>query len=191
MHDVLAPGSRDIQDVFDALVADGVATEQDPRAWTTWQVGDAGRMVDEGRRPCSECAIAGVGTMGMTFPRVDLALLPTPLVRASRLERALQAGPIYLKRDDLTGFGIAGNKARTLEYLLGAALAEEADIVVTPAARRRTSVRVRRWPRGWWAWTVTCSSRALSPHTRHRTSNWLVPPAPVCCSTWSRPRLAR
>jgi len=69
--------------------------------------------------------------MGMTFPRVDLALLPTPLVRASRLERAVQAGPIYLKRDDLTGFGIAGNKARTLEYLLGAALAEEADIVVT------------------------------------------------------------
>jgi adenylosuccinate lyase len=47
MHDVLAPGSRDIHDVFDALVADGVATEQDREPWTTWQVGDAGRMVDE------------------------------------------------------------------------------------------------------------------------------------------------
>jgi D-cysteine desulfhydrase len=68
--------------------------------------------------------------MDMTFPRAELALLPTPLVRASRLERALDAGPIYLKRDDLTGFGIAGNKARTLEYLLGAALAEECDIFV-------------------------------------------------------------
>jgi D-cysteine desulfhydrase len=69
--------------------------------------------------------------MGMTFPRVGLALLPTPLVRAPRLERALEAGPIFHKRDDLTGFGIAGNKARTLEYLLGEARAEEADIFVT------------------------------------------------------------
>jgi D-cysteine desulfhydrase len=68
--------------------------------------------------------------MDMSFPRVDLALLPTPLVRASRLERALGAGPLFLKRDDLTGFGIAGNKARTLEFLLGAAAAEGSDIFV-------------------------------------------------------------
>ena len=47
MHDVLAPGSRDVHDVLDALVADGVATEQDRAAWTTWEVGDAGRMVDD------------------------------------------------------------------------------------------------------------------------------------------------
>jgi adenylosuccinate lyase len=47
MHDVLAPGSRDVHGVFDALVADGVATEQDRGAWTTWQAGDAGKMVDE------------------------------------------------------------------------------------------------------------------------------------------------
>jgi D-cysteine desulfhydrase len=68
--------------------------------------------------------------MDMSFPRVDLALLPTPLVRARRLEQALDAGPIFLKRDDLTGFGISGNKARSLEFLIGAALAEEADIFV-------------------------------------------------------------
>ncbi len=47
MHDVLAPGTRDVHEVFDALVADGVATEQDREAWTTWETGDAGRMVDE------------------------------------------------------------------------------------------------------------------------------------------------
>lgn len=69
--------------------------------------------------------------MDMSLPRVDLALLPTPLVRASRLERALGAGPVLIKRDDLTGFGIAGNKARTLEFLLGAALAEKSDIFIT------------------------------------------------------------
>jgi 1-aminocyclopropane-1-carboxylate deaminase/D-cysteine desulfhydrase-like pyridoxal-dependent ACC family enzyme len=68
--------------------------------------------------------------MGMSLPRVELALLPTPLVRATRLERALDAGPLFLKRDDLTGFGIAGNKARALEFLIGAAVAENADVFV-------------------------------------------------------------
>lgn len=47
MHDVLAPGSRDVHEVFDVLVADGVVTEQDRELWTTWEPGDAGRTVDE------------------------------------------------------------------------------------------------------------------------------------------------
>jgi 1-aminocyclopropane-1-carboxylate deaminase/D-cysteine desulfhydrase-like pyridoxal-dependent ACC family enzyme len=63
--------------------------------------------------------------------RTPLATLPTPLVRARRLERTLGAGPLYVKRDDLTGFGVAGNKARPLEFLLGAALAERSDVFVT------------------------------------------------------------
>jgi adenylosuccinate lyase len=47
MHDVLAPASRDVHGVFDVLVANGVVTEQDRDLWTTWEPGDAGRMVDE------------------------------------------------------------------------------------------------------------------------------------------------
>jgi adenylosuccinate lyase len=49
LHDVISPGTSDVQDfqgVMDALIAQGVATEDDRRAWTTWQVGDAGLMVD-------------------------------------------------------------------------------------------------------------------------------------------------
>jgi adenylosuccinate lyase len=46
MHDVLAPGSRDVHEILDALVAEGAATEHDRATWTTWEVGDAGRMVD-------------------------------------------------------------------------------------------------------------------------------------------------
>lgn len=68
--------------------------------------------------------------MDLGLPRIQLALLPTPLVRASRLERALDVGPLFLKRDDLTGFGIAGNKVRPLEFLIGAAVAEKADVFV-------------------------------------------------------------
>ena len=66
----------------------------------------------------------------MSPPRIDLAALPTPLTRMHRLEAALQTGPLYVKRDDLTGFGVAGNKARPLEYLMGAAVEGGADILV-------------------------------------------------------------
>jgi 1-aminocyclopropane-1-carboxylate deaminase/D-cysteine desulfhydrase-like pyridoxal-dependent ACC family enzyme len=65
------------------------------------------------------------------FPRFPLALLPTPLHRARRVEAALGVGPLLLKRDDLIGFGVAGNKARPLEFLVGVALAEGADVIVT------------------------------------------------------------
>ncbi len=47
MHEVLAPGSRELNDVFDALLASGAVTEEDREEWTAWPVGDAGRMVDE------------------------------------------------------------------------------------------------------------------------------------------------
>lgn len=63
--------------------------------------------------------------------RFPLAVLPTPLVRAARLERALGSPPIYVKRDDLTGFAVGGNKARKLEMLVADALGREADVLVT------------------------------------------------------------
>jgi D-cysteine desulfhydrase len=62
--------------------------------------------------------------------RVALAALPTPLMRMKRLEAVLGTGPLYVKRDDLTGFGVSGNKARPLEYLVGATLEEGADVLV-------------------------------------------------------------
>lgn len=66
--------------------------------------------------------------------RFELAIRPTPLQRATRLEHALGGRPIWLKRDDLTGFGVAGNKARTLEFLIGDALAQGSDTVVVTGA---------------------------------------------------------
>jgi 1-aminocyclopropane-1-carboxylate deaminase/D-cysteine desulfhydrase-like pyridoxal-dependent ACC family enzyme len=69
------------------------------------------------------------------LPRFPLAALPTPLVRARHLEARVargRRGPIVLvKRDDLSGFAAAGHKARQLEYLVGAALAEGCDVLVT------------------------------------------------------------
>ena len=66
--------------------------------------------------------------------RIRLATLPTPLAAAPRLGQALGAGPFYVKRDDLTGFAIGGNKARPLEFLVADAAADRADTLVTGGA---------------------------------------------------------
>ncbi len=73
----------------------------------------------------------------MTAPRparIRLATLPTPLVAAPRLAQALRAGALYIKRDDLTGFAVGGNKARPLEFLVAAAAADRADTLITGGA---------------------------------------------------------
>ena len=57
------------------------------------------------------------------LPRVKLAHLPTPLEECPRLAKELtpgETGPaLYIKRDDMTGLGMGGNKARHLEFHLG------------------------------------------------------------------------
>lgn len=63
--------------------------------------------------------------------RFRLAALPTPLLRALRLEEILGVSPIYVKRDDLTGFSLAGNKARKLELIVADAILQGADTIVT------------------------------------------------------------
>jgi 1-aminocyclopropane-1-carboxylate deaminase/D-cysteine desulfhydrase-like pyridoxal-dependent ACC family enzyme len=60
------------------------------------------------------------------LPRFPLAVLPTPLVEATRI-----APGLLVKRDDLIGFGVAGNKTRPLEYLVGAARQQGAEALVT------------------------------------------------------------
>lgn len=64
-------------------------------------------------------------------PRVRLAHLPTPLEPMERLTRALGGPRLWVKRDDQTGLAGGGNKTRKLEFLLGRALAEDADTVIT------------------------------------------------------------
>jgi D-cysteine desulfhydrase len=64
-------------------------------------------------------------------PRFPLAILPTPLVRAHRLEQQLRCPPLYIKRDDMTGFALGGNKVRKLEYLIGEARQQGCDMIIT------------------------------------------------------------
>jgi L-cysteate sulfo-lyase len=68
-----------------------------------------------------------------SLPRVRLAHLPTPLQELPNLTKALKGPRIFVKRDDLTGLALGGNKTRKLEYLMGEAVQQKADYIVTSA----------------------------------------------------------
>ena len=77
-------------------------------------------------------ALAGV-------PRVRLATLPTPLEPGPRLPGGAE---LLVKRDDLSGLGMGGNKARKLELLCGAAREQGADVLVTVGAEQSNHARM-------------------------------------------------
>ncbi|MFC1955932.1 D-cysteine desulfhydrase family protein [Chloroflexota bacterium] len=54
-----------------------------------------------------------------------------PLDEAPRLSVALEGSQIFIKRDDLTGLALGGNKVRKLEFVMADAIQEGADVVIT------------------------------------------------------------
>ena len=62
--------------------------------------------------------------------RLELALAPTPILKLDRLSRRLGV-EVHVKRDDLTGLLESGNKVRKLEFLVGEALQQGADTLIT------------------------------------------------------------
>jgi D-cysteine desulfhydrase len=74
-------------------------------------------------------------------PRLRLCHLPTPVVHLPRLSRVLGGPRLFMKRDDLTGLGLGGNKTRKLEFLLGDAVAQGCDTVVTGGAMQSNHCR--------------------------------------------------
>ena len=64
------------------------------------------------------------------LPRVQLGAWPTPLEAAERLSGAWGGPRILVKRDDLSGLALGGNKVRHLEFRMGMALAQDCDVVV-------------------------------------------------------------
>jgi D-cysteine desulfhydrase family pyridoxal phosphate-dependent enzyme len=71
-------------------------------------------------------------------------VLPTPLEPADRLGAALgmERGALWVKRDDVTGLGGGGNKARKLEYLCADAVDADADVLVTGGGPQSNHVRM-------------------------------------------------
>lgn len=65
-----------------------------------------------------------------TFSKVSLGLFPTPLMRLDNLSRLLGTN-LWIKRDDLCGIALGGNKVRKLEYLLAEAREQGYRLVMT------------------------------------------------------------
>ena len=74
------------------------------------------------------------------FARARFAHLPTPLEPAPRLSAELGID-LWIKRDDCTGLAGGGNKTRKLEFLLGEALEQGADTLITQGAIQSNHVR--------------------------------------------------
>lgn len=52
------------------------------------------------------------------FERIEVGLINTPLELMHNLSKKLNKGQLYIKRDDLTGLALGGNKSRKLDYLV-------------------------------------------------------------------------
>lgn len=75
-------------------------------------------------------------------PRVRLAQLPTPLEPMDRFSEWLGGPRVLVKRDDLTGLALGGNKARKLEFLCGEAQAQGCDVLVTGGGAQSNHARM-------------------------------------------------
>ncbi len=73
--------------------------------------------------------------------RLDIALKNTPLEEAKNLSRILGGPRIFVKRDDLTGVALGGNKLRNLEFRLAHAMKDAPDTVIVGLDLQSNSAR--------------------------------------------------
>jgi L-cysteate sulfo-lyase len=75
------------------------------------------------------------------FPRLRFAHLGTPLEPMERLSKHLDGPRLWIKRDDCTGLSTGGNKTRKLEFLMGEAVTNGADTIITQGATQSNHAR--------------------------------------------------
>ncbi|MBR2879731.1 MAG: D-cysteine desulfhydrase family protein [Oscillospiraceae bacterium] len=69
--------------------------------------------------------------MEAKFPnKISIGIFPTPIHKLENISRILGTN-VYIKRDDMSGLALGGNKLRKLEYLLADAKAKGAEVVFT------------------------------------------------------------
>lgn len=75
------------------------------------------------------------------IPRVDIAIKNTPLITMPNLSCHLGGPRLFIKRDDLTGVALGGNKLRNLEFRLARTMAEKPDVVIVGLDLQSNSAR--------------------------------------------------
>ena len=101
-------------------------------------------------------------------PRIELARLPTPLQPLKRWSEKLGVD-LMIKRDDLTGAALSGNKIRKLEFVLADALAKKADTVLTCGGEQSNHCR---------ATAIAAAMLGLDCRLLLRTADPANPPPP-------------
>ncbi|TKC91839.1 D-cysteine desulfhydrase family protein [Trinickia terrae] len=76
------------------------------------------------------------------FPRFSLDATSTPIQPLEKLSRYLGGANIFVKRDDVHWIGGGGNKLRKLEFLIGQACKERADVVITVGGKQSNHARL-------------------------------------------------
>lgn len=84
---------------------------------------------------------AGLAQRLTRFPRLGLATLPTPLEPMARLSAHLGGPCLWVKREDLCGRGLGGNKLRKLDLVLHEAVQQGADTLVSGGVVQSNSQR--------------------------------------------------
>jgi len=100
-------------------------------------------------------------------PRLDLARTPTPLEFLTQTSREMGV-EIYIKRDDLTGMELSGNKIRKLEFIMADALASGADTILTCGGAQSNHAR---------ATAIAAAKLGLDCRLILRTADPSAPPA--------------
>ncbi|MEM2208590.1 MAG: D-cysteine desulfhydrase family protein [Sulfolobales archaeon] len=77
----------------------------------------------------------------LSYPRYRLTSLPTPIERATRLNKELGI-ELLIKRDDVMELCLGGNKVRKLEFILADALKKGCDVLITRGATHSNHVRL-------------------------------------------------
>ena len=118
----------------------------------------------------------GEGDLINSFPRLSLASYPTPLEHLPRLSKELKR-EIYIKRDDVIGPAMGGNKTRKLEYLLADARQRGAKKIVTFGGLQSNHARI----------TAAVRGVRFEPHILFRQSPSST--KAICCSMISLDRV--
>jgi len=75
------------------------------------------------------------------LPRLNIALRDTPLEEMRNLTKILDGPRLFIKRDDLTGVALGGNKLRNLEFRLAHAMKDNPDTVIVGLDLQSNSAR--------------------------------------------------
>ncbi len=94
---------------------------------------------------------------------LSLGHLPTPLAPLPRLSQFLGGPELWIKRDDLTGLGLGGNKVRKLSFLLAEAQRQQADVIMTTGAQQSNHARQTAAAAAMLGWPCVLVLRGNQP----------------------------